>query len=341
MLLVNNPNKAYVIAEVGQAHDGSLGAAHAYVELAKKVGADAIKFQMHFADVESGPEETWRVNFSYQDVTRYDYWKRMEFTLDQWSELAKHCEAVGLEFVCSAFSQTAALELKKLGMRIFKVASGETNNSLFLDLLNGIAKHVILSSGMSSYDEIESALSHFSDSNQRVSLLQCTTEYPVALENIGLENLNAFSQLFDVAHLGLSDHSGTIAPALLAYGKGARIFENHICLHKSQFGPDTPASLEPAEFENLINQLRAFEIMNNSTYDKNAVDHSENKVRFGKSLSLRNDLQKGAKITFDDLETRKPAGFGINPEMYKSVLGKRLTSDKGQNEFLRHEDLSE
>ena len=102
MLLVNNPNKAYVIAEVGQAHDGSLGAAHAYVELAKKIGADAIKFQMHFADVESGPEETWRVNFSYQDVTRYDYWKRMEFTLAQWSELAKHCEG-GLEFVCSAF----------------------------------------------------------------------------------------------------------------------------------------------------------------------------------------------------------------------------------------------
>ena len=339
MRLADNPEKAYVIAEVAQAHDGSLGAAHAYVELAKKVGADAVKFQMHIADIESGPEETWRVNFSYQDETRFDYWKRMEFTTSQWRELANHCNQIGIAFICSPFTQTAALRLKEQGMGVFKVASGETNNAIFLDLLNEIADHIILSSGMSHYDEIHNAISHFDNAGDRVSLLQCTTEYPVALEKVGLENLGAFAQNFNVAHLGLSDHSGSMAPALLAYGKGARVFENHICLHKSQFGPDTSASLDPAAFEEMIRVLRAFEVMSCSTYDKNELDHTENKVRFGKSLSLKKALKQGHEITFDDLETRKPAGFGIDPKSYQSVIGKRLKVDKKQHDFLNVDDL--
>ena len=92
MKLTKSENEAYIIAEVGQAHDGSLGAAHAFIEIAKDVGADAVKFQMHIAEIESGPEETWRVNFSYQDETRFDYWKRMEFSFKQWAELKKHCD---------------------------------------------------------------------------------------------------------------------------------------------------------------------------------------------------------------------------------------------------------
>src|SRR5262245_60624614 len=121
-------NSCWIVAEVAQAHDGSLGMAHAYIDAIGNAGADAVKFQTHIAAAESTPNEPWRVKFSPQDATRYDYWKRMEFTEEQWHGLKKHAVECGLEFLSSPFSVEAVDLLTRVGVAAWKVASGEINN---------------------------------------------------------------------------------------------------------------------------------------------------------------------------------------------------------------------
>ena len=119
-----------LIAEIGQAHDGSLGIAHSYIDALANTGVSTIKFQMHIAEAESSIYEPFRVNFSYEDKTRYDYWKRMQFSIEQWSELKRHCEDKGLEFLVSPFSLAAVEILEKLDIKRYKIGSGEVNNNL-------------------------------------------------------------------------------------------------------------------------------------------------------------------------------------------------------------------
>jgi N,N'-diacetyllegionaminate synthase len=148
----------FIIAEIGQAHDGSLGILHSYIDAIAATGVDAIKFQTHIAEAESSMAEPFRVNFSYEDVTRYDYWHRMSFTKEQWIGIKEHCEKVGLEFISSPFSQAAVDLLESIGVTRYKIGSGETSNFLMLEKIAKTGKPIILSSGMSSYEELDATL---------------------------------------------------------------------------------------------------------------------------------------------------------------------------------------
>jgi N-acetylneuraminate synthase len=143
-----DPSRCQIIGEVAQAHDGSLGAAHAYIDAIAQAGADAVKFQTHIASAESTPAEPWRVRFSYQDASRYDYWKRMEFTEEQWSGLKRHANEKGLLFLSSPFSLQAAKMLMRVGMPAWKVASGEVTNAPLFDFMIATGLPVMLSTGM-------------------------------------------------------------------------------------------------------------------------------------------------------------------------------------------------
>lgn len=145
----------YIIAEIAQAHDGSLGILHSYIDALASTGVDAIKFQMHIAEAESSLQEPFRVNFSYEDKTRLEYWKRTSFTLQQWKDIKKHCDEVGLEFICSPFSNLAIDWLEELNVKCYKIGSGEVNNLLMLSKIANTGKDVILSSGMSSFEELD------------------------------------------------------------------------------------------------------------------------------------------------------------------------------------------
>ncbi|MGI9463747.1 MAG: N-acetylneuraminate synthase family protein, partial [Aestuariivirgaceae bacterium] len=147
-----------IIAEVAQAHDGSLGTAHAYIDAAATAGADAVKFQTHIAAAESTPHEPWRVKFSDQDETRYDYWKRMEFTPEQWAGLKRHADDAGLMFLSSAFSLEAVELLKKIGIAGWKVASGEITNLDMVSAMSATGQPMLISTGMSDFDEIDAAV---------------------------------------------------------------------------------------------------------------------------------------------------------------------------------------
>src|SRR3954469_9825750 len=147
--------KTYLIAEIAQAHEGSLGILYSYIDAVAKTGVQAIKFQMHIAEAESSIHEPFRVQFSKEDATRYDYWKRMEFSLDQWKAIKKHCDEAGLDFICSPFSNLAVDWLEEIGVERYKIGSGEVNNFLILEKIAQKGKPVILSSGMSSYEELD------------------------------------------------------------------------------------------------------------------------------------------------------------------------------------------
>ncbi|MBP6823800.1 MAG: N-acetylneuraminate synthase family protein, partial [Acidobacteria bacterium] len=220
-----------IVAEVAQAHDGSLGTAHAYIDAAAQAGADAIKFQTHIASAESTPGEPWRVKFSRQDATRYDYWRRMEFTEEQWFGLAAHAEERGLIFLSSAFSFEAVDLLERVGVPAWKVGAGETSNIPLLEKMAATGKPVILSSGMSGWEELDAAVNCVRSNGAPVGVLQCTTAYPCPPEKLGLNVIGELRQRYNCP-VGLSDHSGTVYAGFAAATLGANIIEVHITLSR-------------------------------------------------------------------------------------------------------------
>ena len=227
--------KPYLIAEIAQAHDGSLGILHSYIDAVAKTGVHAIKFQMHIAEAESSIHEPFRVKFSKEDATRYDYWKRMEFTLEQWKDIKKHCDEVGLDFICSPFSNLAVDWLEEVGVHTYKVGSGEVNNLLLLEKVTQTGKPIIISSGMSSFAELDETVNFLKSKNVRFSILQCTTAYPTMPEQYGLNVIGELKERYKVP-VGFSDHSSWASTGIAAVALGAEILEFHVVFHKEIFG---------------------------------------------------------------------------------------------------------
>ncbi|WP_020531604.1 N-acetylneuraminate synthase family protein [Flexithrix dorotheae] len=331
--------KVEVIAEIGQAHDGSLGILHSYIDALAKTGIDAIKFQTHIAEAESSIHEPFRVKFSFQDDTRYEYWQRMGFTREQWLGIKKHCDEVGLEFMSSPFSNAAVELLEEVGVKRYKIGSGEVNNFLMLEKIAKTRKPIILSSGMSSFEELDATINFLKPYGNELSVLQCTTSYPTAPEQIGLNVLNELKERYGIP-VGLSDHSGEIYPAIAATSLGAEILEFHAVFDKNMFGPDAKSSLTIEQVKDLVKGVRFIETTLNHPIDKtDNSDFASLKGIFEKSLAVNKPLNQGHKITVNDLETKKPKGHGILASEFRAVVGKRITRDMKKWEFLNWEDI--
>lgn len=327
--------KIEIIAEIAQAHDGSLGILHSYIDALSETGIDTVKFQMHIAEAESSAQEKFRVNFSYEDQTRYDYWKRMGFDFEQWQQIKKHCEEKKLNFLCSPFSIQAVEWLENLNTERYKIASGETCNYLMLSKICSTGKLILLSSGMSSYSEIDESLEFIRKNNGIVSaIFQCTTSYPTPPEKIGLNIITEMIQKYSLP-VGLSDHSGSIYPAIAAAALGAEFIEFHAVFDKKMFGPDATSSLTILEIKDAVKGIRFIETARNSIIDKNETSQYEQlKDLFGKTLSSRRDLSIGHIICFEDLESKKPGKMGIPACDYSGIIGKKVTKNINKNEFL-------
>ncbi len=328
------------IAEIAQVHDGSLGMAHAFIDALKDTGVTSVKFQMHIPEAESSNYEPFRVKFSFQDKTRFDYWKRTSFTLEQWRELKTHCEEAGMEFLCSPFSNMAVDWLEKLGVSRYKIGSGEVNNFLLLEKIARTGKPVILSSGMSSFDELDRSISFLRNRNVSFSILQCATAYPTRPEQWGLNVIPELKKRYEVT-VGFSDHSGVPESALAATVMGAEILEFHVTFHRKMFGPDVPASLTIEETAWLVEAVKRVKKALDNPVDK--TDHTAYesvKKIFEKSLAVNKSLRAGHIITFEDLEAKKPKGYGIDAAQFEHVIGRKLKKDKNQWDFLLEDDLA-
>ena len=329
-----------IIAEIGQAHDGSLGIAHSYIDALADTGVNAIKFQTHISDAESSLNEKFRVNFSYVDKTRKDYWKRMEFTKDEWIGLKNHCEDKGLEFISSPFSIKAVELLEKLNVRRYKIGSGEINNFLLLERVSKTNKPILISSGMSSYDELDKTINFLKKKNLDISLLQCTTSYPTKAGEWGLKLIPELKKRYNIP-VGFSDHSGDIFSCIAAATLGASILEFHTVFDKKMFGPDSESSLVISQIKQLVIGVKQIEqdLSSKIDYKSNNSKFIELKNIFEKSLCINKNVDKGHIIRIEDLESKKPANFGISSSEFETVLGKKLNRSLKKWDFIKESDI--
>jgi N-acetylneuraminate synthase len=330
-----------VVAEVAQSHDGSLGLAHAFIDAVARTGADAIKFQTHIAAAESSPDEPWRVRFSPQDASRYDYWKRMEFSEAQWLGLAEHARRAGLAFLSSPFSDAAVDLLTRVGVDAWKAPSGEVGNPLLLERMAATGLPVLLSSGMSPFAELDEAVALVKRHAAPLAVLQCTTSYPCPPEKIGLNLLAELRDRYGCP-VGLSDHSGTIFPGLAAAALGARVIEVHVALSREMFGPDVPASVTTAELAVLVSGVRDISAMLAHPVDKDAQAREMQPLRdiFCKSVAAARDLTAGTVLAPDDLALRKP-GTGIPARLFRTLPGRLLRRAVAAGDLLHPDDLGD
>lgn len=337
--MLSTKKSPYLIAEIAQAHDGSLGILHSYIDAVSKTGVQAIKFQMHIAEAESSIYEPFRVKFSKEDATRFDYWKRMEFTLDQWKDIKKHCDEVGLDFICSPFSNLAVDWLEAVGVHTYKIGSGEVNNLLLLEKITRTGKPIIISSGMSSFAELDETVAFLESKNANFSILQCTTAYPTQPEQYGLNVISELKRRYKVP-VGFSDHSAKVATGIAAVALGAELLEFHVAFHRNTFGPDSIASLTFEETKELVEAVNEIYLAQINPINKSNNDtFKELKSIFEKSLAINKDLPKGHVITFEDLESKKPKGYGISVTDFERVIGSVLNVNKSQWDFLNDLDL--
>lgn len=328
-----------IIAEVAQSHEGSLGMAHAFIDAIADAGVDAIKFQTHIASAESTPHEPWRIKFSLQDDTRYDYWKRMEFSEAQWRGLKNHAVKSGLKFLSSPFSIEAFEMLSRVGVAAWKVPSGETSNTPMLDLMIKTGLPIIISTGMSPLSEIDAAVKRVKEKGVPLAVLQCTTAYPCPPEKIGLNIISEFRDRYDCS-VGLSDHSGTIYPGLAAAALGIEVLEVHVTLSRDMFGPDVPASITTAELRQLVDGIRFIEKMMDHPADKNEIDPELMELRstFTKSVVARIDLPAGTVLQEKHMALKKP-GTGISANRLPELIGRRLKRRVLKDELLSEDEI--
>ena len=328
-----------IVAEIAQAHDGSLGTAHAYIDAVADAGADAIKFQTHIASAESSPGEPWRVKFSLQDSTRYDYWKRMEFTEDQWHGLKKHSDERGVQFLSSPFSLEAVDLLTRVGVAAWKVASGEVSNIPMLERIVATGWPVLLSSGMSPLSEVDAAVALAKRHGVPVTVLQSTSSYPCPPDKIGLNLIPLLRERYG-CRVGLSDHSGTIYAGLAAATLGINVLEVHVAFSREAFGPDVPASVTLSELRQLVEGIRFIETMVSHPVDKDAMADEMMPLRnlFTKSVVARVDLPAGTVLRAEHLTVKKP-GTGIPAARLPELVGRKLRHAVAADQLFQEADI--
>lgn len=338
---IHEGSPCLIVAEVAQAHDGSLGMAHSFVDAIAKAGADAVKFQTHIAEAESTFDEPWRTKFSLQDKSRYDYWKRMEFTEEQWHGLAQHAHENELLFLSSPFSIEAVDLLTKIGVVAWKLASGEVNNIPMIEYILETKLPILLSTGISNLYEIDDIVKRIKEKNIPLVIMQCTTAYPCPPEKVGLNLIPFFKKRYNCP-VGLSDHSGTIYPGLAAVTSGIAVLEVHVTLSREMFGPDVPASITMAELQQLVEGVRFIEKMQSHSIDKNIVAEEFKSMRemFTKSVVAAVDLKEGTILRSKHLTVKKP-GKGILAGELQRLIGKKLLNDVKKDAFLSLEDIGD
>ena len=331
--------RCLIIGEVALSHDGSLGLAHAFIDAIANAGADAVKFQTHIAAAESTPAEPFRVKFSRQDASRYEYWRRMEFTEEQWRGLSEHCRDRDVLFMSSPFSIQAVALLERIGQPLWKIASGEVANVALLDRVLDTGAPVLLSSGMSPLAETDAAVARVKSRGVDVGVFQCTTAYPCPPEKIGL-NLVPFYRERYGCWVGLSDHSATIYAGLAGAAIGLDLLEVHVALSREMFGPDVVASVTTPELRQLVDGIRFIERMRAHPVDKDVSASETAPLRrlFTRSLVFAQPLPAGTVLTRDHLAIKKP-GTGLAPGRLDEVVGKRLARAVAVDQLVSLDDI--
>ncbi len=328
--------KCKIIAEIGSTHDGSIGNAMNMIEAASKCGANIIKFQTHIPDAETLPNAPMPPFFKGEP--RFEYFKRTGFSEEQWKLLKKTCDSHKVEFMSSVFSIEAVDLLENVGVKRYKIPSGEVTNLPMLRYVAQTDKPIILSSGMSNWAELDEAVDAILEYHDNLTILQCTSAYPTKYKEIGLNIMLEMEERYSLP-VGLSDHSLTNYSAFAAVTHGAVVIEKHFTLSRHLYGSDAHHSLEPEQFYDLVAGIHAIELMQSHDVDKDDISkYEEMKAVFQKSIvSLRN-IPKGTIIKKDMISIKKP-GSGLHPKFFDKIIGKKAARNIKKNTVIRRVDV--
>ncbi len=325
-----------IIAEIGSVHDGSFGNAWKLIEAAAASGATAVKFQSHIADAETLPNAP--MPHYFRGEPRLEYFRRTSFSPAQYRELMSVASGCGVEFVSSPFALEAVDMLEDLGLSIYKIPSGEVTNLPLLERVAATGRPCILSSGMSSWDELDAAVECLGTGGP-LAIMQCSSLYPCPPDIVGLNVLAEMSKRYNNLPVGLSDHTSGLAAAIAAAAIGASIIEKHFAYSRLMYGSDARHSMEPAEFAQFAREIQDVWLMRESPVDKSsAADYSEMKRIFEKSLVAAEDLPAGTVIAREHLAFKKP-GDGIGANRFREFIGRLLRQEVPRNHKFREDDF--
>ena len=327
-------NNKIIIAEIGSVHDGSFGNAKKLIELAAGCGADCVKFQTHIARAESLADAP-NPNY-FQDESRLDYFDRTSFSIEQWKKLKETADKYKVLFLASPFSMEAVTLLEKVGVFAFKIPSGEVTNLPLLEKIAKIGRPVFLSTGMSDWKELDTAVNIFSDCD--LTVMQCSSTYPCPPEQVGLNVITEMKEQYN-CKIGFSDHTTGFAASISATVLGATVIEKHFTFSKHMYGSDARHSMEPREFSIFCSEVKdVWKMLEHPINKGDTSQYLEMKKIFQKSIVAACDISAGSKLKMQHLAFKKP-GDGISSSKYKEILGRKTSRKIKQDEKLNMKDI--
>lgn len=340
-------NKVIIIAEAGVNHNGSLERAKEMVYAAKKAGADYVKFQTAVPELvisSIAPKAEYQKEATGNDQSQLEMCKAIHLPLSDYSTLKELCKEVGIGFMSTPFDLVSIDLLAELGQDYFKIPSGEITNLPYLRKIAEKGLPVILSTGMSTIDEIRDAVeiltgtsvkypSQSSLTKDDIILLHCNTEYPTPFRDV---NLSAMKNIADEigTKVGYSDHTIGIEVPIAAVAMGACIIEKHFTLDKKLPGPDHKASLEPDELASMVSSIRNIENAIGCGIKKVSDSERKNMDIARKSIVAARNIKKGEILTEENLTVKRP-GNGISPMEWDKIVGTTATEDFDFDHIIR------
>lgn len=337
-LFSGEQKNVYIIAEIGVNHNGSMELAMQSIDEAIRAGADAVKFQTFKSSklvTKNASKATYQEQNTNSTESQLEMLRKLELSFDNFKVLQKYCLEKKIDFLSTPFDEESAEFLNSIEVNAFKIGSGDLNNIPFLKQIDRYGRPVLLSTGMSSLEEVRESLSVFEKS--RVALLHCTSDYPAPICDVNLLAMNTMAERFRVV-TGYSDHTEGHEVTVAAVTLGAQIIEKHFTLDRNLPGPDHSASLEPAEFADMVNVIRRVEQALGDGIKRCMPSEENTKTVARKSLVTAKELKAGTLLSEGDLIIKRP-GTGIEPKHYVDVLGKKLLRDLDGDEMLSWDDF--
>lgn len=329
-------NKVTIIAEAGVNHNGDLKLAKELAKVAKDSGADIVKFQtakLEALVTRNAPMAEYQKQNTMRDESQLEMLKKILLSYGEFVELAEYCKAIGIKFLSTPFDLESIDFLAGLGVDLWKIPSGEITNYPYLVKIAGLHQPIILSTGMSTLEEVEEAVDLLlSHGAEKLTLLHCTSQYPTPIEDV---NLRAMLTLRDRFHVdvGYSDHTAGIEVPIAAVALGATVIEKHFTLSRDMEGPDHKASLEPHELRGMVEAIKKVECALGDSIKRVADSERDNLKIVRKSIVAARDIKKGEIFTEHNLTTKRP-GTGVSPMQWDSIIGTVADRDFNVDELI-------
>ena len=331
--------KVFIIAEAGVNHNGSLDRARKMVKAAAGAGVDAVKFQTFTAETlvtKDAVKAAYQIKTSGENETQFNMLKRLELSCEAHLELMEVCRSYHVEFLSTPFDLTSIDMLRKMGLKRWKLPSGDITNLPYLRKIASLGQDIIMSTGMADLEEVKAALSVFTTAGlplDKITLLHCNTEYPTPMQDVNLRAMHTIKDAFPGVKTGYSDHTKGIEIPIAAVAMGATMIEKHFTLDRNLPGPDHKASLVPEELAQMVRAIRHIEMALGNGVKIASPSEKKNIPIARKSIVAACSIAAGEKFTSNNLTTKRP-GIGLSPMHWDDIIGKKALKPYSKDDFI-------